>query len=51
MPESSAGVHSGEGVSPYAGLVTIQEFGGWAVAQKVHFADGGMFGQIYQAAR
>ena len=25
-----------------------QEFGGWAVAQKTHFADGGMFDQIYQ---
>jgi sulfate transport system substrate-binding protein len=30
-------------------LVTINsEFGGWANAQKTHFADGGVFDQIYQ---
>ena len=30
-------------------LVTVdQEFGGWPKAQKTHFADGGMFDQIYQ---
>jgi len=30
-------------------LVTVdQEFGGWAKAQKTHFADGGTFDQIYQ---
>jgi len=30
-------------------LVTVDaEFGGWASAQKVHFADGGVFDQIYQ---
>jgi sulfate transport system substrate-binding protein len=30
-------------------LVTIDaEFGGWARAQKTHFADGGVFDQIYQ---
>ena len=30
-------------------LVTIdQEFGGWAQAQKKHFADGGIFDRIYQ---
>ena len=30
-------------------LVTLQaEFGSWANAQKVHFADGGVFDQIYQ---
>jgi sulfate transport system substrate-binding protein len=32
-------------------LVTIQEFGGWAVAQKTHFADGGTFDQIYQPGK
>ncbi|WP_116807547.1 sulfate ABC transporter substrate-binding protein [Steroidobacter cummioxidans] len=32
---------------PKLNLVTIQEFGGWAQAQKVHFADGGVFDQIY----
>ena len=30
-------------------LVTVdQEFGGWAKAQATHFADGGIFDQIYQ---
>jgi sulfate transport system substrate-binding protein len=30
-------------------LVTIdEEFGGWAKAQKTHFADGGIFDQIFQ---
>jgi len=30
-------------------LVTIdQEFGGWTKAQQTHFADGGVFDQIYQ---
>ena len=30
-------------------LVTIDgEFGGWAKAQKIHFADGGTFDQIFQ---
>ena len=34
---------------PKVGLVTIDEaFGGWARAQKAHFADGGVFDQIYQ---
>ncbi|MET0499602.1 MAG: sulfate ABC transporter substrate-binding protein [Steroidobacteraceae bacterium] len=28
-------------------LVTIQDFGGWTRAQKDHFADGGIFDQIY----
>lgn len=32
---------------PHLNLVTIQDFGGWASAQKVHFADGGVFDQIY----
>ena len=32
---------------PQLSLVTIQDFGGWSQAQKVHFADGGVFDQIY----
>ena len=33
-------------------LITIDEvFGGWQKAQKLHFADGGAFDQIYQAGR
>jgi len=34
---------------PAIKLFTIDEaFGGWAKAQKAHFADGGLFDQIYQ---
>jgi len=33
---------------PSLRLFTIDEvFGGWARAQKAHFADGGVFDQIY----
>lgn len=32
---------------PQLSLATIKDFGGWAQAQKVHFADGGVFDQIY----
>jgi ABC-type sulfate transport system substrate-binding protein len=27
------------------------DFGGWTKAQSVHFADGGVFDQIYQPGR
>ena len=33
---------------PEVPLVTIDEFGGWHQAQATHFADGGVFDQIYQ---
>lgn len=29
-------------------LVNIKEFGGWSAVQKKHFADGGIFDQIYE---
>lgn len=29
-------------------LVTINDFGGWDTAQKKHFADGGVFDEIYE---
>jgi sulfate transport system substrate-binding protein len=29
-------------------MATIADFGGWEKAQKTHFADGGVFDQIYQ---
>ncbi|MFO0760687.1 MAG: sulfate ABC transporter substrate-binding protein [Byssovorax sp.] len=35
---------------PKLDLVTIGELGGWAAVQKKHFADGGIFDQIYQGA-
>ena len=35
-----------------ATLVTVDEvFGGWQEAQRTHFADGGLFDQIYQPGR
>jgi sulfate transport system substrate-binding protein len=40
------------GVFPKIELVTIDEvFGGWQKAQKTHFADGGVFDQIYEPGR
>jgi sulfate transport system substrate-binding protein len=37
---------------PKVNLFTIDEvFGGWTKAQKTHFADGGIFDQIYQPGR
>ena len=33
---------------PKTKLLTIRDFGGWDVAQKKHFADGGTFDQIYE---
>jgi sulfate transport system substrate-binding protein len=37
---------------PKVNLFTIDEvFGGWTQAQKTHFADGGVFDQIYGAGR
>ncbi len=36
---------------PNIELTTIEKFGGWNKAQKDHFADGGVFDQIYQPAK
>src|SRR5262249_56766288 len=37
------------GTFPRVSLVTIDEVcGGWQKAQRIHFADGGIFDQIYQ---
>lgn len=39
-------------VFPKLALFTIDEvFGGWQKAQKAHFADGGVFDQIYQSGK
>ena len=32
---------------PKLALFTIEDLGGWQAAQKKHFADGGVFDQIY----
>jgi sulfate/thiosulfate-binding protein len=34
---------------PRMNLVTIDQFGGWAEAQKKHFADGGLFDQVFRS--
>ncbi|MFC5371083.1 sulfate ABC transporter substrate-binding protein [Brevundimonas faecalis] len=36
---------------PHLELTDVSAFGGWTVAQKRHFADGGVFDQIYQPGR
>lgn len=36
-----------EATLPKVNLFSIDEFGGWQQAQKTHFADGGIFDQIY----
>lgn len=37
---------------PKINLITVDEvFGGWQKAQKTHFADGGIFNQIYKPAK
>ncbi|PYI56174.1 sulfate ABC transporter substrate-binding protein [Paenibacillus flagellatus] len=37
---------------PKINLITVDEqFGGWQKAQKTHFADGGIFDQIYKPAK
>ena len=36
---------------PALQLATIEELGGWQQAQSTHFADGGIFDQIYQPGR
>jgi sulfate/thiosulfate transport system substrate-binding protein len=47
-PRSEAAAAKYSNVFPKLELFTIDEvFGGWAKAQKTHFADGGVFDQIY----
>ncbi|MNU44754.1 Sulfate-binding protein precursor [compost metagenome] len=36
---------------PHLALADISDFGGWSAAQKRHFADDGVFDQIYQPGR
>ena len=51
-PRSAAVAAKHAGVFPRLRLFTIDElFGGWQKAQKAHFADGGVFDQIYQPGR
>ena len=36
---------------PVIPLATVEDFGGWSKAQSVHFADRGIFDQIYQPGK
>lgn len=48
-PTSETATKKYESQFPKLNLVKIDDvFGGWAKAQKTHFADGGIFDQIYQ---
>jgi len=48
--EAVAAKHAGD--FPKVDLFTVDElFGGWQKTQKTHFADGGMFDQIYQPGK
>ena len=47
-PRLAAAAKQGQGFPPIR-LFTVEEiFGGWQKAQKTHFADGGVFDQIYR---
>jgi sulfate transport system substrate-binding protein len=51
-PRSKAALVRYAKVFPKINLFTIDKvFGGWQKAQKTHFADGGIFDQIYQPGR
>ena len=51
-PRSASALAGSSVRFPRLTFVTIDEvFGGWAKAQKTHFADGGVFDQIYQPGR
>jgi len=51
-PRSKSAAAKYSGQFPNVKLFTIDEtFGGWQKAQKAHFADGGVFDQIYQPGR
>jgi sulfate transport system substrate-binding protein len=48
-PRLEAVAHKYSSTFPKLNLITIDDtFGGWQKAQKTHFADGGIFDQIYQ---
>jgi sulfate transport system substrate-binding protein len=51
-PRSEKVLAANAATFPPIKLVTVDEtFGGWAEAQKTHFADGGRFDAIYQPAK
>jgi sulfate transport system substrate-binding protein len=46
-PRDAAVAQKYAALFPKVNLVTIADFGGWTKAQKDHFADGGVFDQVY----
>ena len=46
-PRNEAVLKNHAATFPDVKMVTIADFGGWAKAQEKHFADGGLFDQIY----
>jgi sulfate/thiosulfate transport system substrate-binding protein len=50
-PHDPAMLAKYRGQFPNIPLATIDDFGGWPRAQAVHFADGGVFDQIYQPGK
>jgi len=51
-PRDASALAAAGGIFPPLNMVTIDEaFGGWAEAQKAHFADGGSFDRIYRPSR
>ena len=51
-PRSAAVMAKHVAQFPHVDLFTVDElFGGWTKAQKTHFADGGIFDQIYQVGK
>ena len=46
-PRNEAVLKKHAATFPDVKMVTIADFGGWAKAQEKHFADGGLFDQIY----
>ena len=51
-PRTKAAIDKYGSTFPYVKLLTVEtNFGGWATAQKTHFADGGVFDRIYAEAK
>ncbi|MBL6076463.1 sulfate ABC transporter substrate-binding protein [Belnapia sp. T18] len=51
-PRERAALAAARATFPDLPLVTVDaEFGGWAEAQRAHFADGGSFDRLYQPGR
>ncbi|MEO7329690.1 MAG: sulfate ABC transporter substrate-binding protein [Minicystis sp.] len=48
-PRNAKVLAENEARFPKLALITIDELGGWQAVQKKHFADGGIFDQIYTA--